>query len=97
MNVLTKPMEVGELVDRAIGIWRGRFWGLLALMLPFELVAFAVAKLYMHVARGTFEQLSLSDDPDPMSATLAESWRAGAVKEMERQNAALVAAGPTTA
>jgi hypothetical protein len=32
-----------------------------------------------------------------MSATLAESWRAGAVKEMERQNATLVATEPIAA
>ncbi len=31
--------------------------------------------------------------PDPMSEALAESWRSGAVKELERQNATLVAAG----
>jgi hypothetical protein len=31
--------------------------------------------------------------PDPMSESLAESWRSGAVKELERQNATLVAAG----
>jgi NAD(P)-dependent dehydrogenase (short-subunit alcohol dehydrogenase family) len=30
--------------------------------------------------------------PDPMSATMAESWRGGAVKAMERQNAQFVAA-----
>jgi NAD(P)-dependent dehydrogenase (short-subunit alcohol dehydrogenase family) len=30
--------------------------------------------------------------PDPMSATLAESWRGGAVKAFERESAALVAA-----
>ena len=30
--------------------------------------------------------------PDPMSATLAESWRRGAVKAFERESAALVAA-----
>ena len=35
--------------------------------------------------------------PDPMSAALAESWRTGAVKELERQNAALVAAKPIAA
>lgn len=32
--------------------------------------------------------------PDPMSATMAESWRGGAVKAMERQNAAFVASQP---
>jgi short-subunit dehydrogenase len=29
--------------------------------------------------------------PDPMSASMAESWRSGAVKALERENAALVA------
>jgi hypothetical protein len=28
--------------------------------------------------------------PDPLSASLAESWRSGAAKTLERQNAALV-------
>jgi hypothetical protein len=47
------------------------------------------------VARAIFDAVEAGDDdifPDPMSATLAESWRGGAVKAMERQNAALVAA-----
>ena len=32
--------------------------------------------------------------PDPMSQTLAESWRSGAAKALERQNAAFVTAEP---
>jgi hypothetical protein len=32
--------------------------------------------------------------PDAMSQTLAESWRSGAVKAMERENAAFVPAEP---
>jgi NAD(P)-dependent dehydrogenase (short-subunit alcohol dehydrogenase family) len=47
------------------------------------------------VARAIFEAVEAGEDdifPDPMSATLADSWRGGAVKEMERQNATLVAA-----
>jgi NAD(P)-dependent dehydrogenase (short-subunit alcohol dehydrogenase family) len=50
------------------------------------------------VARAIFDAVQAGDDdifPDPMSATLAESWRTGPVKEMERQNAALVATEPT--
>jgi NAD(P)-dependent dehydrogenase (short-subunit alcohol dehydrogenase family) len=45
------------------------------------------------VARAIFDAVAAGEDdifPDPLSATLAESWRTGAVKEMERQNAALV-------
>jgi NAD(P)-dependent dehydrogenase (short-subunit alcohol dehydrogenase family) len=52
------------------------------------------------VARGTLDGVERGEDdifPDPMSATLAESWNTGAVKEMERQNAALVAAEPIAA
>jgi NAD(P)-dependent dehydrogenase (short-subunit alcohol dehydrogenase family) len=52
------------------------------------------------VARAIFDAVQADQDdifPDPMSATLAESWYAGAVKEMERQNAALVAAEPIAA
>jgi short-subunit dehydrogenase len=32
--------------------------------------------------------------PDPLSATMAESWRRGAAKALERQNAALLQAQP---
>ena len=35
--------------------------------------------------------------PDPMSQSLADSWRAGVAKALERQNAALVQAGPIAA
>lgn len=31
-------------------------------------------------------------DPDPMSQALADGWRAGVAKELERQNAAMVQA-----
>jgi NAD(P)-dependent dehydrogenase (short-subunit alcohol dehydrogenase family) len=47
------------------------------------------------VARAIFDAVQAGEDdifPDPMSATLAESWRGGAVKAMELQNATLVAA-----
>jgi NAD(P)-dependent dehydrogenase (short-subunit alcohol dehydrogenase family) len=52
------------------------------------------------VARAIFDSVQAGEDdifPDPMSATLAQSWRTGAVKEMERQNAALVPAEPIAA
>jgi NAD(P)-dependent dehydrogenase (short-subunit alcohol dehydrogenase family) len=52
------------------------------------------------VAGAIFDAAQTGEDdifPDPMSATLAESWRAGPVKQMERQNAALVAAQPIAA
>jgi NAD(P)-dependent dehydrogenase (short-subunit alcohol dehydrogenase family) len=52
------------------------------------------------VARAIFDAVQAGEDdifPDPMSATLAQSWRTGAVKEMQRQNAALVAAEPLAA
>jgi NAD(P)-dependent dehydrogenase (short-subunit alcohol dehydrogenase family) len=35
--------------------------------------------------------------PDPMSEKMAESWRTGAAKALERQNAALIAAEPAVA
>ena len=35
--------------------------------------------------------------PDPMSASMAESWRNGAVKALERENAALLTAAPVAA
>jgi hypothetical protein len=35
--------------------------------------------------------------PDPVSASLAASWRGGAAKVLERQNAALVQAAPVAA
>jgi NAD(P)-dependent dehydrogenase (short-subunit alcohol dehydrogenase family) len=47
------------------------------------------------VARAIFDGVERGEEeifPDPLSATMADSWRAGAVKELERQNAALLAA-----
>lgn len=47
------------------------------------------------VARALFDGVEKGEEeifPDPMSESLAESWRSGAVKELERQNATLVAA-----
>jgi NAD(P)-dependent dehydrogenase (short-subunit alcohol dehydrogenase family) len=52
------------------------------------------------VARGIFDGLERAEEeifPDPMSATMAERWRAGVAKELERQNAALVQAAPLAA
>jgi NAD(P)-dependent dehydrogenase (short-subunit alcohol dehydrogenase family) len=45
------------------------------------------------VARAIFDGVEKGEDdifPDPMSQTMAESWRTGAVKALERQFAALV-------
>ncbi|GLV54132.1 short-chain dehydrogenase [Dictyobacter sp. S3.2.2.5] len=47
------------------------------------------------VARAIFDGVEKGEEdifPDPMSASLAESWRSGAVKELERQNATFVVA-----
>jgi NAD(P)-dependent dehydrogenase (short-subunit alcohol dehydrogenase family) len=52
------------------------------------------------VARGTLDGVENGDDeifPDPLSATMAESWRTGVGKELERQNAALVQPDPLAA
>jgi NAD(P)-dependent dehydrogenase (short-subunit alcohol dehydrogenase family) len=49
------------------------------------------------VARGIFDGLENEEEdifPDPFSQTLAESWRSGAVKANERENAAFVTAQP---
>ncbi len=49
------------------------------------------------VARAIFDGVEQGEEdifPDPMSETMAESWRAGAAKQLERQNAALVEAQP---
>jgi NAD(P)-dependent dehydrogenase (short-subunit alcohol dehydrogenase family) len=46
------------------------------------------------VARAIFDGVERGEEeifPDPMSATFAESWHAGAAKAFERQNAAMVA------
>jgi len=46
------------------------------------------------VAQAIFDGVENGEEdifPDPMSATLAESWRGGAVKAFERESAALVA------
>jgi NAD(P)-dependent dehydrogenase (short-subunit alcohol dehydrogenase family) len=47
------------------------------------------------VARAIFDGVENGEEeifPDPMSQTLADSWRNGAVKAMERENAAFVSA-----
>ena len=52
------------------------------------------------VARSTLDLIAQGEEdifPDPMSAPLAERWRTSPVKDMERQNAALVAAQPIAA
>ena len=52
------------------------------------------------VARAIFDGVENGEEdifPDPMSQSLAESWRNGAVKAMERENAAFVAAEPAAA
>lgn len=52
------------------------------------------------VARAIFDGVERGEDEifsDPMSASMAESWRGGAVKALERENAALVTAGPVAA
>ena len=49
------------------------------------------------VARAIFDGVENGDEdifPDPMSGSLAESWRRGAVKEFERQSAAFVLTEP---
>jgi NAD(P)-dependent dehydrogenase (short-subunit alcohol dehydrogenase family) len=52
------------------------------------------------VARAIFDGVENGEEdifPDPMSASIADSWRNGAVKAMERENAAFVTAEPTAA
>jgi NAD(P)-dependent dehydrogenase (short-subunit alcohol dehydrogenase family) len=47
-------------------------------------------------ARAIFDGVEKGDEdifPDPLSESLADSWRSGAVKALERQNAALVVSG----
>jgi NAD(P)-dependent dehydrogenase (short-subunit alcohol dehydrogenase family) len=47
------------------------------------------------VASAIFDGVEAGEEdifPDPMSRTMAESWRTGAAKQLERQNAALVEA-----
>jgi short-subunit dehydrogenase len=52
------------------------------------------------VARAIFDGVENGDEdifPDPLSASLAESWRHGPAKAFERQYATLVDATPTAA
>jgi NAD(P)-dependent dehydrogenase (short-subunit alcohol dehydrogenase family) len=52
------------------------------------------------VARGIFDGAEAGDDdifPDSLSISLAESWRDGVAKQLERQNAALLPAEPFVA
>jgi NAD(P)-dependent dehydrogenase (short-subunit alcohol dehydrogenase family) len=51
------------------------------------------------VARAIFDGVEKGEEeifPDPMSAAIAEGWRSGAVKALERQFAAYVEASPVT-
>ena len=51
------------------------------------------------VARAIFDAVEMGEDdifPDPLSQSLAESWRAGAVKAFERELAASATAAPVT-
>ena len=52
------------------------------------------------VARGILDGVEAGEDdifPDPMSASLADSWRGGAIKALERESAAIVQAEPVAA
>ena len=52
------------------------------------------------VARATLDGLERGEEeifPDPMSQLLADGWRAGVAKELERQNAAMVQAEASAA
>jgi NAD(P)-dependent dehydrogenase (short-subunit alcohol dehydrogenase family) len=52
------------------------------------------------VARAVFDGVENGEEdifPDPASQSLADSWRSGAVKALERENAAFVAAEPAVA
>ena len=52
------------------------------------------------VARAIFDGVENGEEdifPDPASQSLAESWRSGAVKALEHENAAFVTAGPAAA
>jgi NAD(P)-dependent dehydrogenase (short-subunit alcohol dehydrogenase family) len=52
------------------------------------------------VARATLDGVQRGEEeifPDPLSRSLQDGWRAGVAKELERQNAALVAADPIAA
>ena len=52
------------------------------------------------VAQAIFDGVENEDEeifPDPFSEMLAESWRTGVAKELERQNTALVPAEPIAA
>jgi NAD(P)-dependent dehydrogenase (short-subunit alcohol dehydrogenase family) len=52
------------------------------------------------IARGIFDGVETGEEeifPDPMSASMAESWRGGAAKALERENASLVEAASVKA
>ncbi len=52
------------------------------------------------VARAIFDGVEKGEEeifPDPMSGSMAESWRSGAAKALERQNAALLEAASVKA
>jgi hypothetical protein len=52
------------------------------------------------VARAILDGVASGEEeifPDPMARTLADGWRAGVVKEFERQNATMIRTEPAAA
>ena len=52
------------------------------------------------VAQGIFDAVEIGEEdifPDPLSVALADGWRAGPAKALERQNAALLQPQPVAA
>ena len=52
------------------------------------------------LARATLDGVERGEEeifPDPLSQLLAEGWRAGVAKDLERQNAAMIQGEPRAA
>ena len=64
------------------------------------LVSHLDSRYYIPVARAIFDGVQNGEEdifPDPMSESMAESWRSGAAKALERQKAALLQAASDAA
>ena len=76
-------------------------WGVTQAFLPLLTRSLDIPKASpASVARAIFDSVENGEEdifPDPMSALLADGWRDGVAKALERQNAALAQAQPVTA
>lgn len=81
-----RPLQVGEIVDRAATFWRRRIWTLFQLALGFQIVNYAVAKAYQLAVD---HYVPIFRDPQ----RLVDAARSGFSPELMRQALVAISAG----